>query len=99
MYVIADKYDVVGLKDLASEKFKLSCGAFWDEDDFATAANYAFLTTMADDRGLRDIVSSTISNHMEIIHKADIQTLLSENGDLSLAIMLTKVDEHGWMKK
>jgi hypothetical protein len=91
--------DVVGLKDLSSEKFKLSCGTFWDDDAFFTAAHYAFSTTMADDKGLRDIVSCTISNHMEIIHKADIQTLLSENGDLSLAVMLKKADEHGWVKK
>jgi hypothetical protein len=99
MYEIADKYDVVGLKDLAREKFKLSCGAFWDKDDFSTAADYVVSTTMAEDKGLREIVSSTISNHMEIIHKADIQILLSENGDLSLAVMLKKADEHGWVKK
>jgi hypothetical protein len=99
MYEIADKYDVEGLKELAHEKFKLSCNTFWDDDTFSIAAHYAFCTTMADDKGLRDIVSSTISEHMELIQKAEIQTLLAEHNGLSLGIMLKKADEHGWVKK
>jgi hypothetical protein len=99
MYEVADKYDVEGLKELAREKFKLNCNTFWDDDTFSTAAHYAFCTTMADDKGLRDIVSSTISEHMELIQKAEIQTLLAEHNGLSLGIMLKKADQHGWVKK
>jgi hypothetical protein len=99
MYEIADKYDVVGLKDLAREKFKLSCCTFWDKDEFSIAAHYAFSTTMADDKGLRDIISSTIADHMQLIQKPEIQALLSEHNGLSLGIMMKKADEHGWVKK
>jgi hypothetical protein len=97
MYEIADKYDVVGLKDLAREKYKLSCSTFWDKDDFSIAAHYAFSTTMADDKGLRDIVSRTISEHMELMQKDEIKTLLAEFNGLALGILLKKADEHGWV--
>jgi hypothetical protein len=97
MYEIADKYDVVSLKDLAREKYKLSCSTFWDKDDFSIAAHYAFSTTMADDKGLRDIVSRTISEHMELMQKDEIKTLLAEFNGLALGILLKKADEHGWV--
>jgi hypothetical protein len=67
MYEYADKYDVVGLKDLAKAKFELACGVFWESNSFGPAAHHAFASTMDHDRGLRDIVSATIAKHMELI--------------------------------
>ncbi|KAH4006823.1 hypothetical protein HBH70_201060 [Parastagonospora nodorum] len=99
MYEIADKYDVVGLKDLVLEKFKRACVSFWDHDIFSIAAHYAFSTTMENDKGLRDIVSKTISEHMDLIQKAEIQTLMTEFNGLALGILLMKADEYGWVKK
>jgi len=96
MYEIADKYDVVGLKDLAKEKFKLACAASWNDDAFSIAAHHAFSTTMEDDKGLRDIVSGTISDHMELVRKPEVQALLTEFNGLSLGILMKKADEHGW---
>jgi len=96
MYEIADKYDVLGLKDLAKEKFKLACAASWNDDAFSIAAHHAFSTTMEDDKGLRDIVSGTISDHMELIRKPEVQALMTEFNGLSLGILMKKADEHGW---
>jgi hypothetical protein len=96
MYEIAERYDVVGLKDLAREKFKLGCRTFWDDDAFSTAAHYAFCSTMEDDKGLRDVVSSTISEHIGLIHKAEVQTLLAEHNRLALIILLEKAYGYGW---
>lgn len=99
MYEIADKHDVVGLKELVLEKFKRACVSFWDDDTFSVATHYAFSTTMDSDKGLRDIVSITITEHMELIQKAEIQALMTEFNGLALGIMLKKADEHGWVKK
>jgi hypothetical protein len=96
MYEIADKYDVVGLKELAREKFWIGCNTFWDDDAFPTAAHYAFCTTMEDDEGLRDIVSRTISEHIGLIHKLEVQTLLAEHNGLALDILLNKAYEYEW---
>jgi hypothetical protein len=93
MYEIADKYDVVGLKDLVQEKFKRACGKFWNDDNFPIAANHAFSTTLAEDKGLRDIVSATISDHRDLLQKPEIQALMTEFNGLALGILLKMVDE------
>lgn len=97
MYEIADKYDVIGLKELVQEKFKRGCEAFWSDDAFAVAAHHAFATTPADE-GLRDVVKGTISNHMELIRKPEIQVLMNERTGLALGVLLQKAEENGWVK-
>ncbi|CAN9212009.1 unnamed protein product [Alternaria alternata] len=96
MYEIADKYDVVGLKDLIIEKFRRTCQHFWNTDKFSVAAHHVFSTTPDHDKGLRDIVSSTISAHMGLIKKPEVKVLLTEFNGLALGILEEKVVEHGW---
>lgn len=99
MYKIADKYNVIGLKELVQDKFKRACAAFWGQDTFAVAGHHVFTTTMPTDKGLRDIVSDTISKHMELIQKPEVQALLNEHNGLALGILLQKAEENGWVKK
>jgi hypothetical protein len=96
MYEIADKYDVVGLKDLVKEKFGRSCQHFWDEPTFASAAHYAFLTTPDHDEGLRDIISRTITDHIKVlVKKPEIKVLLKEFNDLAYGLLKMTTDA-GW---
>ncbi|KAF2846094.1 hypothetical protein T440DRAFT_511103 [Plenodomus tracheiphilus IPT5] len=99
MYEIADKYDIVGLKDLVKEKFSRSCKHFWNDEEFAVAAHYAYSTTPDEDKGLRDIVSTTISSHMEIIEKAEIRVLMTEFNGLALGVLDGVIAEHGLGQK
>lgn len=99
MYEIADKYDVTGLKDVSKEKFDRACKYFWAEPAFLEAATHAFSTTPNQDRGLRNIVSNTISQHMELMEKAEIQTLMSEGNGLAMGLLMQKAKENGWVKK
>jgi len=96
MYEYADKYDVVGLKDLAIEKFSRSCKHFWDKDEFSIAAHHVFSTTVDTDKGLRDIVSATISAHMGLVKKPEVKVLMTEFNGLALGILEEKIIEHGW---
>ncbi|KAF2823008.1 hypothetical protein CC86DRAFT_469594 [Ophiobolus disseminans] len=96
MCEVADKYDVSGLKDLVKEKFKRACLSLWNDDVFPVAAHHAFSTTMDADTGLRDVVSATITDHMELIRKPKVQALLTEINSLYLGILMKKADEHGW---
>lgn len=99
MYEIADKYDVVGLKDLVKEKFDRSCQHFWDKPKFAAAALHAFSTTPDYDKGIREIVSATISAHMELMKKSEVKSLMNDFNGLALGILEEKIKEHGWGKK
>jgi hypothetical protein len=96
MYEYADKYDVLGLKGLAIEKFSRSCKHFWNKDEFSLAAHHIFSTTVDEDKGLRDIVSATISAHMELVKKPQVKVLMTEFNGLALGILEEKIIEHGW---
>ncbi|KAH6644293.1 hypothetical protein C7974DRAFT_459937 [Boeremia exigua] len=96
MYEMGDKYDVVGLKDLAKEKFGRACKHFWSTPNFAAAAHHAFSTTVEDDKGLRDIVSATICEHIELVNDPGVSVLLTQFSGLALGILQAKVKENGW---
>ena len=99
MYEIADKYDALGLKNLVKEKFSRACQHFWDNDKFAVAAHHAFSTTPEDDKGLRDIVSNTISTHMELVEKPAINVIMTQFNGLALGILEEKIKQYGWAEK
>ncbi|KAI4953013.1 hypothetical protein J4E86_006551 [Alternaria arbusti] len=90
MYSIADKYDVVGLKELASKKFKLAYEVFWNEDVFPIAVDHVFSTTVPEDIGMRDIVIQTISKNMSVTHKAEMKMMVAKYNDLAIGIILSK---------
>lgn len=96
MYEMADKYKVVGLKELAKEKFSRGCKHFWDTLDFPIAAFHAFLTTPEADTGLKDCVSRAIAANMQLVQKPKIRALLMKFNGLALRILDAKSKELGW---
>ncbi|KAH6864904.1 hypothetical protein BKA58DRAFT_462356 [Alternaria rosae] len=91
MYAITDKYVVTGLKELACKSFRRACGYFWNSDAFATAIDHAFSSTVSKDTDLRSIIIQTISTHMAIVKKPEIQALVLKHGDLAIGILLKKM--------
>ncbi|EAT77701.2 hypothetical protein SNOG_14849 [Parastagonospora nodorum SN15] len=84
MYEIGDKYDVIGLKQLAREKFLRASAKYWDSKHFAPAAHYAFSTTPEDDKGLRNAISNIVSQHMGLLNKPAVEALLTEFNGLAV---------------
>ncbi|KAF2107103.1 hypothetical protein BDV96DRAFT_309347 [Lophiotrema nucula] len=96
MYAVADKYQVVGLKDLAKEKFERACKQFWNsEDHFITAAEHVFSSTPDSDKGLRDIITSTLASHPELIDIPGIDVLMSKDNGLAYGLVKKK-RKLGW---
>lgn len=98
MYEIGDKYQVSGLKDLSKFKFELECAKFWNEGAaFVEAARCAFETTPEEDRGLRAIVCKTISEHMGLLKKEDVEGLMREFSGLAFGLLMEKAGKCGWL--
>jgi len=97
MYEIGDKYDVIGLKQLAREKFLRVCNEYWDTEYFAPAAHYAFSTTPEEEKGLRDVISNVISQHMALLKKPAVETLLDEFNGLAVGLLKLKAKDIGWI--
>lgn len=96
MYEVADKYDVTGLDQLAREKFLRAATEFWDTEHFAPAAHYAFSTTPEEDKGLRDVVSNIISQHMALLKKPAVESLLIEFNGLAVGLLKARAKDLGW---
>lgn len=96
MYEIADKYGVVGLKELAKVKFHVACNRFWDDQEFSIAAHHAYVSTPDEDKGLRSVVCKIISQHMSLIKKPEIEALMTEFNGLSFGLLMEKATQHGW---
>ena len=96
MYEIADKYDVSGLKQLCIEKYTRACNKFWDDAKFAESAYHAFSTTPTRDKGLRNIVCKTISQHMTLLKKPEVEDLMNEFNGLAFGLLFDKAEQAGW---
>lgn len=99
MYEMADRYDVVGLKALSIEKFRRACMRFWDHPEFAQAAYHAYTTTPDDDKGLRSVVYETLSKHMSLLLKPEVEGLMVEFNGLSFDLLMAKAKQAGWCNK
>lgn len=99
MYEIADKYEVIGLKALSMEKFRWACTRFWDHAEFTQAAYHAYTTTPDDDKGLRSVVCRTLSNHMSLLLKPEVEGLMVEFNGLSFDLLMAKAKQAGWCNK
>ncbi|KZM22844.1 uncharacterized protein EKO05_0001087 [Ascochyta rabiei] len=99
MYEMADKYDVAGLKDLCVEKYKRACLKFWDDPKFAQSAYHVYCTTPSRDKGLRNIVCKTLSDHMSLLEKPEIEDLMTEFNGLAFGLLFDKAKQSGWCDK
>lgn len=95
MYEIAERYGVIGLKDLAKYRFGVSCDLYWDNDAFAYAIDYVYSSTIDTDQGLRSIIHKTICKNIQIIKKDEIAAKLNELG-LAMVILKEKMEDQGW---
>lgn len=88
MYEIADKYDVLGLKDIVKAKFTTACDAYWNRAELAVAAHHVYSTTPDHDKGLRDILARTVSKHVaELVEKPEMEVLLTEFNGLAYGLL------------
>lgn len=88
MYEMGDKYDVIGLQDLAREKFLRACAVYYHDERFTQAARHAFSTTPDHDIGLRDVVKDVIWEHMDLLKKAEVQALVQDSKGLAMTLLM-----------
>ena len=70
VYAMAEKFDVAELKILAKEKFS-ACAQGWPLPEFPSVVHEALSSTPESDRGLRDLLSRILAEHVEEICPTD----------------------------
>lgn len=90
MYALADKYQLdQGLKDLCKTRFKRHAVLFRKHWSFAEACVLAFVSTADSDRGLRDVVTGIVQEHLpEILGCEVFRARLKDMGSLAIDVLM-----------
>jgi hypothetical protein len=99
MYEMADKYDVVGLKQPYIDKYRRACVVYWDHPKFAESAYHVYCTTPTHDKGFRNIVCRTISQHIRLLKKPEVGDLKTEFNGLTFGLLFDEADQAGCASK
>jgi hypothetical protein len=98
MYQLGKKYAVVGLSDLACEKFEQWCEKHWDDDNFLVVGNVVFSNINTDDQSLKDALAKTVSNHMCLLNKPTVQDWMQKANGLAVGLVKLRAKDLGWVK-
>lgn len=76
IYAAADFYDIPSLKTVAQAKMKrcVTTMQMWSNREFPQAISIVYTTTLAEDRGLRDIVLKAVLENFKVLKKVGDQT-------------------------
>ncbi|KAG4433159.1 hypothetical protein IFR05_011372 [Cadophora sp. M221] len=93
MYVVADKYDIPGLKCLAKKKFEKAVKLFWNSTGFSEAAKFLWENTVEWDRDLRDVVIKSAASNIEtLLDRGEFVELMDTRGDVCRRILRLTLD-------
>jgi hypothetical protein len=87
MYALADKYQISGLKALAQRKFQKAALQHWNSEEFAPALRIVYTSTLEEDRGLRDVVISTISRD-RLLEKPEVRAMVKDLPELAFGLLM-----------
>ena len=85
---LGGKYDIGGLKCLALKKFRKEVGHHWGSHNFTHAVEDIFMSTVEEDRDMRDLMLDTISSHPDLLDKPQMQDVV-KSCDLSFNLMMS----------
>jgi hypothetical protein len=88
-YAIAEKYDIKELKALAQSRFSTWVKSNWNHSEIYSVVNEVYNSTPSNDRGLRDLVESTVKENVtSALHKDNFRDMLTaEMGELGIATL------------
>ncbi|KAG4033608.1 hypothetical protein MFRU_004g01120 [Monilinia fructicola] len=88
VYIIADKYMIPALKDLANEKCLRSVEAHWNTPEFSKVAELLWDNTAESDKLLRDAVVTAAATHGDgLLDRGDFVEFMSKHGDFAVEVM------------
>lgn len=88
VYILADKLDIIELKELATSKYEMLVLALWDTAAFLESVALLFGNTMENDLPLREIIAMISSYRIKnLMEKESFVMLMKEHGDLAVMIL------------
>ncbi|KAF2174940.1 hypothetical protein K469DRAFT_612687 [Zopfia rhizophila CBS 207.26] len=63
MYIVADKYQFTGLKDLIQRKFEYNSFAYYNTPEFVDAILTTYELTLETNKGLKELTAKVIARN------------------------------------
>jgi hypothetical protein len=91
-YIIADKYDIPSLKEVARAKYEHIVEKNWEDASFIWSLKWMYDKTPQSDRALKDIAIKTAAAHAaELMATKGFVRVLHENGEIGSDILKAKL--------
>jgi len=96
VYIIAEKYDIRALKEIACTKYKEVWPTTWNSSCFTESACLVYENTVEEDRMLRDVIVKAASDNIKtLLDRREFVDLLKSCGDLATDILRNEVSTSG----
>lgn len=93
VFAAAVKYQVLGLRSVASSKFESAVKANWNHGSFAEAAHVVYTTTPEEVRTLRDVVATALTEHADLFDKVEVEAVVRSITGLSYELLKRSREE------
>jgi hypothetical protein len=88
VYVIGDKYDVEGIKQLALAKYKTAVAVYWNSASFVASLRLMYEETRETDSAMKDIAIKAAGEHVHsLVDRGEFVALYKENGEIAFDIL------------
>lgn len=88
VYIIAEKYDIQALKELACAKYKEVWQKSWNSAHFTESASLVYENTVEEDKMLRDVIVKAASDNIKaLLDRGEFVELLKSYGDFATDIL------------
>ena len=100
VYVIADKYDIKDLKELARKRFSTQVQKHWNDPEFPAVVQEVYSCTLSSDHGLRNIIEKTVTEHVSCVLDNDRfnNLLVGQMGELGVVVLQGVLNSMGKQK-
>ena len=88
MYIIADKYDLYPLKELANIKYETALSAHWNSTEFVESLKLLYEETMENDTLLKEVAIKVAGdNAKQLLDREEFVALCEENGTIAVEVL------------
>jgi hypothetical protein len=96
VFIIADKYDIQDLKQLAREKYEDVVPHTWDSSSFVASLKLIYEETLESDRLLKDVAVNMAGQHMKkLVDREEFVDLCKNNGVIAFDVMMASLGRLG----
>jgi hypothetical protein len=87
-FVLGDKYDVSGFKNLAKVKYEAALPDYWNSASFVASLKLLYEATPDSERNLKDIAIKTAGEHAkELMDRGEFRALCKANGEIAFDVL------------